>query len=1021
MIEGGDEIAVDNWPVVIGNVNARVARGIINDIGYVEGLCERAGLTPSSNGTTNEDRSPISPILDSQTLSIPPHARNSSHLQPPDSPLPAVPSPQLHSPATYSDASTEKRQLLEARSNGTSSFHVSNPTNDHTSQSTSQPIDRYAQVSTPERPQPLRPKFAPSPTAEEEKRRYYEAATKSRDVLQGLRVNQDSTQSEIASPASDFSRYPGMSNGSTVTTNPPSPFAVHEASVLKITRPSEDYEAPSRSYGANITRSNTTLAASGSEVSSAGDDRSPSHQPAPPPPPPPVQLSTSLTVGAALGRSLTTAESEKKRLFLEAKEMARIRQEEARLELERQNRVLEDFEFEEAQRDFEERLITEAEDERRKAEEQEREAFERRQRELAILEEEKWQREEEERRRRAREELEAKKRRLETERLQELERFEREQREAQQKRQAEADRWAQERKDEDEMKKRKAEELRRMDEAKEREESERRMAVSRKAEMERQRAEDEERRRASEQARRDEAERRYRAELEAEDKRRHQESERHRREEEAAMVAVQQRIERERPEEEERIRRAYAEETARQESSHQACKLTFSEFTRLESSSLTSASTDPSSYGHPSFGTPPNSRPSTSPHQVANSLGRAPSVASFAPSMSAANADSNFYANAIAFGRSSTLDQEKAAYLRQLRQGQNGIAASPPPLAPPQQAYPSKYHDRSISQEQSRYDSPPRQVSQNTTQYSTSPPSHQMQSTVHHSSPPARQETYSPSRSTTPTPTAYRPTQSSNGTAPAISSSTNGYKTAAEEKAELAAAARRRAEEEEQRNFSSHVSTAHDDDQDLPPPSYPVPGSSVNTAPRSAAEEKEELSAYYRAKQAVDENRGQPPPLPPSRQPTAPFPSHEQYSESPSTYTVDTRPAYPSFANSTSNGFHQQPPSAPPLQHQPYSSNSSSDLTPLRDPEVSLGKQRAPSNDSFPASSGYPESILRNYSQTPSAPPLPSTNRVSGFYDERINESGLAEAEFGSFNLDTRFPEFDNIAERIKMENEQRR
>ena len=580
MIEGGDEIAVDNWPVVIGNVNARVARGIINDIGYVEGLCERAGLTPSSNGTTNEDRSPISPIVDSQILSIPAQTRNSSHLQPPESPLPPAPSPQLHSPAAYSDASTEKRQLLEARSNGTSSFHVSNPTNDHTSQSTSQHLDRFTQVTTPERPKPLRPNFAPSPTAEEEKRRYYEAATKSRDTLQGLRFTQPDAQPEITSPAStDLSRYPGMSSGSEVTTtDPPSPFAYHEASVLKITRPSEDHGTPSRSYGGNVTRSNTTLAASGSEVSSAGDDRSPSHHQAPPPA---VQSSTSLTVGAALGRSLTTAESEKKRLFLEAKEMARIRQEEARLELERQNRVLEDFEFEEAQRDFEERLILEAEEERRKAEEQEREAFERRQRELAILEEEKWQREEEERRRKAREELEAKKRRLEMERVQELERFEREQREAQQKRQAEADRWAQERKEEDEMKKRKAEELRRMDEQKEREESERRMAASRKAEMERQRAEDEDRRRAAEQARREEAERRGRAELAAEDERRRQESERHRREEEAAMAAVQQRIERERREEEERIRRAYAEEAARREVSHQACMFLFFALTQL--------------------------------------------------------------------------------------------------------------------------------------------------------------------------------------------------------------------------------------------------------------------------------------------------------------------------------------------------------------------------------------------------------------------------------------------------------
>jgi hypothetical protein len=66
----------------------------------------------------------------------------------------------------------------------------------------------------------------------------------------------------------------------------------------------------------------------------------------------------------------------------------------------------------------------------------------------------------------------------------------------------------------------------------------------------------------------------------------------------------------------------------------------------------------------------------------------------------------------------------------------------------------------------------------------------------------------------------------------------------------------------------------------------------------------------------------------------------------------------------------------------------------------------------------YPESILRNYSQSPSAPPLPSTNGYSvapGGHDGRGETGyGTGVEGFGSFHLETQFPEFDSIAERIR-------
>ncbi|GAA6059825.1 hypothetical protein JCM10212_003737 [Sporobolomyces blumeae] len=1071
MIEGGDEISVDSWPVVIGNVNARVAKGIVNDIGYVEGLCERSGLvepTPTSTSTSVSRAVPGSPggppfsnlvsqpkpspyaedaLLPATTAATSsqsrsePAASSTTNLRPPPPSSPLAQS----SPGGYSDASTEKRQLLEARSR---SFHVSNPNDESTSAS---PANRNGGQGTPERPRPLRPQFVPSPTAEEEKRRYYEQATRSRDHLQGMHagspvMNGDETTTTM--------RYRGMSSGgdtsfdpgspSVVETDPPSPFAYHEASVLKLTRPSTD-EPPSRTFlehrrlgqlpgggpesGATVTRSNTTMAFSGSAVSTVLREPSPDAPPPPRQPPPTVSSpplppqtttlpaqSSSLSVGPALlGRSLTTAEAEKKRLFLEAKEMARQRQEEARIALERQNQLLEDLEVEEANREFEERLILEAEEERRREEERERDAFEAHQRDLVRLEEEKWQREEEERRRRALEELEERKRKAEMERLRGLERFEREQREAQERRQAEAERWAEERKQEDEMKKRKAEELKRQDEEREREEEHRRVAIARKAEVERQRAEDEQRRLAAEHARREEAERRYRAELEAQAARAaaaRAEVERQRRAEEEAMAAQAEAEIRLREEHDRRLRaeeeRRWQEEEVRrrvEQKREEAARLRAEEDARArqmraEAEREASRQAYPASYNHMQY--PGIRQPSTVSHHVGASLDRAPSVASFAPSMSAANADSAFYAQSIAAASPQGREAEKAAYLRQLRQGRS-IGSTPPERAIPE--YPSEQLSRS-------HGFPGREHEPSSIVHPSAPPV----ATSRYPSPLARSAAVSPdtsSRSAFATPTS--PTIPE--TAPLSLSTSNSsqatrYRSAAEEKAELAA--QRRAEDESRfAPVQGPPSTVGPADDDLPP-SYPVPGSSAPTRARTGADEKEELSADYAAKQAVEDHRPLAPPVPPSRQASAP-----QYPASASASSAyASAPPHPSYApDLQANGYPAASAPRPEAHREPSSASSSSNLEHLRDPEVSLGKQRAPG--SISSSSWYPDSILHGYS--PSAPLVPPPNgRDSAAYPNEANRfdpgqaSSAGEADFASFHFETGFPEFDRIAQSIR-------
>lgn len=133
----------------------------------------------------------------------------------------------------------------------------------------------------------------------------------------------------------------------------------------------------------------------------------------------------------------TSAETEKKRLFLAAKAQAQLRQEEARIELERQNALLAEMEREEnIEMTAERTRLQAAEIHRREEEQRVREEFEREQAERTRIADAKWQKEEARRR-------EAARKQYEEERIDEDRKYEIEQgRLAEQRRQAEQNRQA---------------------------------------------------------------------------------------------------------------------------------------------------------------------------------------------------------------------------------------------------------------------------------------------------------------------------------------------------------------------------------------------------------------------------------------------------------------------------------------------------------------------------------------------------------------------------------------------------
>lgn len=232
------------------------------------------------------------------------------------------------------------------------------------------------------------------------------------------------------------------------------------------------------------------------------------------------------------------------------------------------------------------------------------------------------------------------------------------------------------------------------------------------------------------------------------------------------------------------------------------------------------------------------------------SLTRTPSVASFAPSLSAAQATADVYAQAIA--QQSTLQEEKAAYLRQLRMreeerrahlaspdlaGRPSNVAAPslpqPPIHPQVTAVPQGYpsgrvlpsrQPQLVSQDSYSYAAPTRQNS-----YSASMISSVAPTTVVSQAPPPMPPL--PQRGAGAPEAAPAPQPVRDDAPP----STSTYKTAAEEKEELAA--RRRAEEARAQRAAS-APPPQQEEEDMPP-SYPAGGQEGSS--RTAAQEKAEL------------------------------------------------------------------------------------------------------------------------------------------------------------------------------------
>ncbi|KWU42045.1 hypothetical protein RHOSPDRAFT_27204 [Rhodotorula sp. JG-1b] len=720
LLEDEEELAIDHWPVIVANIPTRTANGIVREIGWVPGLCDRPGL----------EVAPVPPVAPVAVT-----ARDFAN----------------GSPAPHDSTASQAR------------FRIANPSAVSPSPS---PAPVPAPVPVPPHTHTSEPSpmagFVPSTRAEEEKLRYYEQATRTRDVLQSsLRRGGASITGSGSDPDQSLSMSPTSPASTRLYAAEHHHHHRHSAETAAQVQTATRVNAPSTRLPE---RSSTTVAWSGSEAGAA-----------------PVPAMSTPPVSTALGRSLTVAEQEKARLYDQATSIARQRQAEARSQAELD-------EFEQAQDEYERRLIVEAEEERRREEERVKAEFEASERARIRAEEEQWRLEEEARRARAEAQREEKKRRAEQALADELRRFEEQRRAQSAQRAAELERQAEERRREDEMKRQRAEEMRRLDEERAAQEEEHEERRRRERALERARAaavaaeQDEQRRRqiamamAAEEAeacrqQREEAQHRRRQEEEEEERHRRQE-EQLRRQRELSEIeqlrANQQRL----IEEAEELRRALA---ARSPHGFWDTKPTKSD--------------DPAGYA-PSTSAPNYSAAaavkSTSPIQSSppppQPLARASSVVSFAPSMSAANATAEAYAQAIR-QQASTLSDEKAAYLRQLRQRTLTSSPPPPPPAPPAgPAYPTQVSGGSI--------------------VSTLPPA----SLVSMVAPPVP----------------------------------IGYKTAAEEKEE---ARRRRAAEE---------ATSPTTGDAPPPSYPAGSSVSTAPPVRSASEEKEELQRYYAAKRVVD-------------------------------------------------------------------------------------------------------------------------------------------------------------------------
>ncbi|GEM11902.1 arrestin-like, C-terminal domain protein [Rhodotorula toruloides] len=545
--------------------------------------------------------------------------------------------------------------------------------------------------------------------------------------------------------------------------------------------------------------------------------------------------------------------------------------------------------------------------------------------------------------------------------------------------------------------------MRRLDEEREREEEGRRMAAQRKAAFERERAEQERRRREAEaeRATQEEAARQRRL-AEEQDRAAQEEALRQHR------VAEEQEFARRRMEEErlaaeaEHQRLLFAQEQARRAEAEENARR--ADLGRIQAAQQPAY---PATNGH---------QPPANGHQpqpCGATLARTPSVASFAPSLSAAQATADVYAQAIA--QQSTLQEEKAAYLRQLRLREeerrahlaspdpSGRSAAHPASSPAQfpapivpQAYPSgrilpSRNPQVVSHDSYAYHTPTRQNS-----YSASMVSSVAPTTVISSAPPPMPPL--PQRQTTHSPQPARDQ---------VPPTTSNYKTAAEEKEELAA--RRRAEEARAQQAAS-ATPPQPDDEDMPP-SYPTGATAQEGSTRTAAQEKAELNRYYEAKAAVEQAQTAPAPPEPrlpvngfDRSPLAtPAPLYQA--------ALGLQPAYPS-------GLLGSPPPAEPSQQQQALALSASSHEVYRDPSIAAGKrvqrstsssngESAPAMNAFsPSAPSAPQPTSQIHDSSP--PPQHAPHNPAG--DSR--QDALGGVEFGSFGVDS-FPEFADLSSQL--------
>ncbi|KAM0748275.1 hypothetical protein T439DRAFT_77556 [Meredithblackwellia eburnea MCA 4105] len=368
MLEGGEELSCDGWSVVIGGVGSRDSRGLVEEIGWVEGLCDRPGLTRNATAAkeTNVAAAKTAPVAKPDD----PVSASVNGRAPTDSAqhrLRTTSTPQLRNKAASQEV--ESPRPNSTFFGGSSASQAAESIQPTPSPARSGSRDVIAEAELQPRSLSPPPPIAPTPaqsspylSAEEEKRRLYNSARETANRQQQFRIqNADSPP-----PATYFTTNPSAEDEkrrlyeaaqitrdrlqSSVNENPviggmsaeDEKTRLHRAAVLRrdqlqgMTSPSSPpLASASEKVGlfeaAVSTRDEVQRAFSAS----------------------PVRSNTSMSMSAAGSLSirsnsiLPTAEAEKKRLFENAKAIARQRKEEARIEFEKQKTLVEEMEREE--------------------------------------------------------------------------------------------------------------------------------------------------------------------------------------------------------------------------------------------------------------------------------------------------------------------------------------------------------------------------------------------------------------------------------------------------------------------------------------------------------------------------------------------------------------------------------------------------------------------------------------------------------------------------------------------------